>query len=427
MKSNRSLSITAGGAITTFAQNAPPLGPITDGQRADVLDALRGFALLGIFITHVPDFSGYSFLSPDARRAVDHFRLDTSLATVSEFLIRGKFFSLFALLFGIGFAVQIDSTGRRGASFNRHFTRRLIALLAIGLAHASLWYGDILKDYALIGFLLLLTPRWSMSTLARATGLVLLLRVLWPLLMWAVSPTNPPPSTADPVAEFSSMTRAFYGPDPLVIFKANLGLVRLKALQMIYDGRALSILGMFLIGALVGRLRLYQNLSANAHLIWRVFRICAPVGVIGNAVLVSLHASTPDYPPTAKWVLEQCVFAIAVPMMALAYTSGFALLWARGWQPILRAFAPAGRMALTTYASQTLIGIFMFYGIGLKLGKTIGFTQAILIAIGVFALQCVASRAWLQFFRFGPLEWIWRRATYGTPVAIMRRSKAEAA
>jgi uncharacterized protein len=125
-------------------------------QRADVLDALRGFALLGIFISHVPDFSGYSFLSWEARHALDHWRLDASLAAICEFLIRGKFFSLFSLLFGIGFAVQLDAANRRGANFNRHFMRRLAALFAIGLAHACLWYGDILKDYALIGFLLLL-------------------------------------------------------------------------------------------------------------------------------------------------------------------------------------------------------------------------------------------------------------------------------
>ena len=414
--------------MTAYAQTARPLAPITDGERADVLDALRGFALLGIFITHVPDLSGYSFLSAAARHALDRFGLDAPLAAVSEFLIRGKFFSLFALLFGIGFAVQIDSANRRQANFDRHFIRRLIALLAIGLAHACLWYGDILKDYALIGFLLLLTARCSMSTLMRATALVLLLRFVWPVIMWAAIPIDPSPhSNADPVAEFSSMTSAFYGTDPIAAFSANVQLLRLKALQIIYDGRAVSVLGMFLIGALVGRLRLYQNLSANADLIGRVFRVCAPIGVLGNAVLVLLHASTPDYPPTIQWVIEQCVFSIAVPAMALAYASGFALLWMRGWKRVLRAFAPAGRMALTTYVSQTLIGIFLFYGIGLKLGNTLGFAQATVVAIAIFALQCVASRIWLQFFRFGPLEWVWRRATYGTPVAIVRRSKAEAA
>ena len=88
---------------------------------------------------------------------------------------------------------------------------------------------------------------------------------------------------------------------------------------------------------------------------------------------------------------------------------------AQGWQPVLRVLAPAGRMALTTYVSQTLIGIFLFYGIGLGLGNKLGFAQATAVAVAIFAIQCVVSRIWLQHFRFGPLEWIWRRATYGTP------------
>jgi uncharacterized protein len=239
--------------------------------------------------------------------------------------------------------------------------------------------------------------------------------------MWAVVPANPLSRSADPVDEFSALTSAFYGTDLVAIFTSNLQLAGLKALQMIYDGRAVSILGMFLVGALVGRLRLYQNLNANARIFGRVLRICAPIGIAGNVLLVSLHASTPDYPPTAQWVLEQSVFAIAVPAMALSYASGFALLWARGWDRFLRAFASTGRMALTRYVTQTLAGIVLFYGIGFGFGSTLGFAPLILIAFAVFALQCVASRIWLQLFRFGPLEWLWRRATYGTPVSILRR------
>src|SRR5215831_7417869 len=158
----------------TVMQTPHTASPTAELERAEVLDALRGFALLGIVVTHMPDFSGYSFLPQASKEALDIFGIDWQLATVAEFLIRGKFFSLFSFLFGIGFAVQIDSAGRRGANFNRHFTRRLTALLAIGAVHACLWYGDILKDYALIGFLLLLTARWSMSTLLRAIVIVLL-------------------------------------------------------------------------------------------------------------------------------------------------------------------------------------------------------------------------------------------------------------
>src|SRR5262249_763326 len=134
-------------------------GPIADSERADVLDALRGFALLGIFISHIPDFSGHSFMTPAERSGLDYFGVDGAPGAIQDFLIRGKFYSLFSLLFGIGFAVQLESASRRGANFTRHFARRLAVLFVIGLVHASLWYGDILKDYALIGFLLILSRR----------------------------------------------------------------------------------------------------------------------------------------------------------------------------------------------------------------------------------------------------------------------------
>ena len=141
-------------------------GPLADSERADVLDALRGFALLGIFISHIPDFSGHSFMTPTAQAALDRFGVDGAAALIEDFLIRGKFYSLFSLLFGIGFAVQLESAGRCNADFARRFARRLTILLVIGLIHACFWYGDILKDYALIGFALILLRRGKPRTIA---------------------------------------------------------------------------------------------------------------------------------------------------------------------------------------------------------------------------------------------------------------------
>ena len=83
--------------------------------------------------------------------------------------------------------------------------------------------------------------------------------------------------------------------------------------------------------------------------------------------------------------------------------------------------APAGRMALTTYVTQTLIGILLFYGIGLGLLGQIGLIEGTLLALAIFALQCEASALWLRRFHYGPIEWLWRRATYGIPVAFRRR------
>src|SRR5262249_20356612 len=145
----------------------------------------------------------------------------------------------------------------------------------------------------------------------------------------------------------------------------------------------------------------------------------------GNVVLAPLHAVTPDFPPTGAWVLESTIYAIAVPAMAVAYASGFAWLWSRG-AGLLRVLAPVGRMALTTYISQTLILASLFYGIGFGLYGRIGLIEGTLVALAIFAAQCVAASVWLHWFRFGPIEWIWRRCTYGTPIALLRRAPANA-
>lgn len=397
--------------------------PIADQERADVLDALRSFALLGILISHVPGFSGYEWMAPGEQALLDRFGIDTPLAAVSEFFIRGKFFSLFSLLFGIGFAVQLESAMRRGADFTRHFARRLAVLFMIGVTHALVWYGDILKDYALIGLLLIVTARWSARSTGWAAASILIFRAIWPLAVFAlVAWLVPLKQDANPGDDFAVLARALEGNDVIAMSAANLDLLKLKALQMIYDGKAISVFGMFLLGAYVGKRRLYRNLTANAPLLRRVLYVAAPLGIVGNAALVPLHGATPDYPPSTMWAIEQVLFAVAVPAMTLAYASAFALAWQRPLGRFLRYLSPAGRMALTTYVSQTLICMTVFYGIGWGLHGSIGLAQCTMFALALFALQCLVSALWLGLFRFGPLEWIWRRATYGTPLPMLRRA-----
>lgn len=401
--------------------------PIAEGERADVLDALRGFALFGILISHIPDFSGYTFMTPVQQAALDRFGFDGAAAMLQDFLIRGKFYSLFSLLFGVGFAVQLQSAARRGADFGRHFARRLAILLAIGLIHACLWYGDILKDYAALGFVLFLVRRSTATTIGWVAASMFALRIVWPVMVSLIaSALSSAPNEADPGGSFGTLTQAFGGGDLSVIFFANLELVRLKALQLIYDGRAISILVMFLIGALIGKLSFYRKVSVHQQLLCKVFWICAPVGVIGNAILTPVHAVTPDFPPTAMWVIENALYAIAVPAMAIAYASGFAWLWSNGWRSLLGWLAPAGRMALTTYVSQTLVGIALFYGVGVGLHGQIGLIEGTMLATGIFLTQCVIASLWLRWFRFGPIEWIWRRLTYGAPIAFLRDPSPQA-
>ena len=398
--------------------------PIADAERAEVLDALRGFALLGILVSHIPTFSGYEFLPPTQQTALDALGIDRGLTALCDFLIRGKFFSLFSLLFGIGFSVQLEAARRRGAHFARRFTRRLAVLFVLGVLHGLIWYGDILRDYAVLGLLLLPSAKWSTRQTGRAAIAWLLARLAWPLLIFAIAAPlariAATTASGDPQNDFFESTRAFADPGWRDAFSANLELLRVKALQMIYQGKAISIVGMFFLGAYVGKARLYVDLAASAPIFKRAFAWCAPVGVLGNLVLVPLHAATPGYPPTLSWLADEALFAVAVPALAVAYASGFALLYGGAARATLRAFVPAGRVALTTYISQTLIGITLFYGVGFGFHGNVGQAACVAIAVAIFVAQSALAAIWLRQFRFGPLEWCWRRVTYGVPVPMAR-------
>ena len=401
-----------------------PAAPIVESERAEVLDALRGFALLGILVSHVPTFSGYEFLSAGRQAGLDALGIDRGLTAVCDFLIRGKFFSLFSLLFGIGFSVQLESARRRGARFTRRFARRLAVLFALGVVHGLIWYGDILRDYAVLGLLLLPTAAWGTRKTLRAAIAWLVARLAWPVLVFVIAAQLVPIAAAsaggNPTDSFFESTRALASGGWRDVFLANLGLLRLKGLQMIYEGKAISIVGMFFLGAYVGKARLHVDLASHTRTLGRVLAWCAPIGVVGNLVLVPLHAATPAYPPTLWWVADEALFAIAVPALALAYASGFALLYSGAARAVLRGFAPAGRMALTTYISSTLTGITLFYGIGLGLHDTVGQAGCVAIAVAIFIGQSALAALWLRHFRFGPLEWCWRRATYGVPLPMAR-------
>ena len=403
-------------------------GPVGEKSRAEILDVLRGFALLGILVSHVPTFSGYEFLPADRQAELDGWGIDRGLKVGVEFLVRGKFLSLFSLLFGIGFAIQIESAVRQSVHFAARFTRRMAVLLAIGILHTLVWFGDILIYYAVFGLLLLPMARWDARRMLRASAVGFSVRLLWGVLALALASvlTSLAPESLlgesgepDTAGGLFQLFQSIGGERLGTSFLANLEFFKLKVLQMIYDGKFISIFAMFLLGASIGKYGVFRDLEGNRQLLWRVLLVAGPLGLIGNAILVPLHAAVLPFPPTPLRALDNGVFAIAVPALTLAYAAGLSLLWLRhGARPWLRWLAPPGRMALTTYLSQTAVLVLLFYGYGLGWMFEIGQLGCLLLALLIFAAQCVASRLWLVYFRFGPVEWAWRCATYGALLRI---------
>lgn len=387
-------------------------------QRTDLLDALRGFALFGVVWSNYAVFSYWIFLPPDEQALPGSF-LDEAFGVFHAFFIDGRFYSIFSLLFGIGFGFFLD----KGADGLWRFYRRMAILLVVGWLHLRyLWAGDILFLYALLGLLLPLFRGLGQRALL-GTAVVL---ILCPIAIDAAVVLTQ--GAFDPVAPVLALhearEEALGGPTvPALMAAADGGWPELMAanahgwsfrlVHLVESNRAPKVLGLFLLGLWVARRRLFADPAQHRTLLKRLCVLGFAVGLPG-AVLNTWAEEHAGYPPDPDSLWRTVGYALSVVPMAVAYASGFALLWLRGsWQKRLAVLAPMGRMALTNYLLQTLIALLLFNGVGLGLGLRVSAVQFEALALAVFVAQVVWSRWWLARFRFGPFEWAWRSLTYG--------------
>lgn len=401
-------------------------------ERLEVLDALRGLALLGILVVNLEGLS-LAWAFTDQLAGLPTADWDAAARTLRAVFVEGKFYSIFSLLFGLGFSIQLASAARRNDGSLRLFRRRLWVLLAIGMLHLLfVWDGDILVLYSLAGFLLIPFRHLSDHALLRwALGLLLL-----PVLVEAFhTATDDRLNLADRAAAMATaIDQRVTGQeeprwDELVAegwqgfhVVTRTGPVW-RVASLLDQNRLSKVLAMFLLGLWVGRRIRLGNLVAHRPLLHRVAFHGLWLGFMGSlatawlAALGHAHASTPG------GIAHAATHAIGVTPMALAYASAVALLWTdERWRARLATLAPVGRMALTNYLLQSLCGIALFYGIGAGLGGQVGTAALVPIALLVFMLQVVVSRWWLTRFRFGPMEWVWRSLTYGRmqPMRLQR-------
>ena len=411
----------------------PEYRPVAADGRMHVLDVLRGFALFGILQANVLVFSGLFFVA--MVEETNPSPLDRVVHFVIEALVHGKFYSLFSLLFGIGFYVFLSRAETRGGATRPLFRRRLWLLLAAGFLHATLlWSGDILMLYALVGFALV--PFFglpSRTLLAWVMGL-LAIPVIAYALMWGMGmadPLGPPPAdlvnpTLGPTGGFNPITFMIAGfrGGYVDVLQANLVGLFGRWVDLLITLRPAKVLGMFVLGLWIGQQGVARDLDAHAALLRRAAAWGLGLGLPLNVAGAWLAADAAPYlPGSALGMAEVLTAAVGVPLLALGYAAGIALLM-RSDRAVraLMNFAPVGRMALTNYLMQSVICMFVFYGIGLGLYGQVGTAAASGIALIVFALQVPLSQWWLGRYQYGPAEWAWRRMTYRLPVAMRRAS-----
>jgi uncharacterized protein len=401
--------------VTDSPSSAPPLA----SRRADriaLIDALRAFALFGILQVNI-----LSYLWGPGGLTV--FAEPPSLADQATYLliatfVSTKFLSLFALLFGYGFALQMKSLRRTRdeSGARRAYRRRLAFLLAIGVLHgALLYFGDILTAYAACGFVLVLYSHARPATLVRHARNWLAAYVAISVALMFVSAGAGRLLTAEDAASVppewvERFEIAVAGSYADYVWAGLSDYLDLTLLALTLSSP--YIIGLFVLGALAGRLGWLARPERHPG-VWqaaaRIGWLSLPVAALGAWLLLRSTIDTPGLPSALGFTLNVLSFPLlALYLAAIVHWRDVPALMA-----VIAWLAPAGRMPLTNYLVQSLAMGVLLSGWGLGWGAALSITQLALLALAIVAVQIVASRAWIARFGQGPVEALWKRATYG--------------
>lgn len=391
-------------------------GPTAARQRFDVLDALRGFALMGIALANFPEFGLWTFMSREAQEAMPTAGVDHVVRFLQYALVDGKFYTIFSVLFGIGFALILQ---RHSAGL---FYRRMMILLAIGFLHLMfIWSGDILMLYAAGGLLLPLFVRCRVKTLLGIAAALILLPVALDIYQQTAGIDFAAPlyeawwrqaeSSGITEDNFASWLRDADSYASVWEFLKQGAIERMW--EFASGHRLPKVLGLFIIGYCIGRTRLFARLGELRPQLKLTLKWTLAIG-LPTSVLYAVSATN-----SQPWgaAVHSLLYAVSVFPLGFAYMCVVCL-----WQRPFLALRWAGRMALTCYITQSLIGIGLFYGLGLGLGTTFGLIHIEITALAAFLLEVLLSRLWLRHFRFGPLEWLWRMLTYGRYLPLRQQT-----
>lgn len=393
-------------------------GPTTERQRHVILDALRGLALMGIALANFPEFALWTFLSSEQQAAMPTAYIDEIVRFLQYLVVDGKFYSIFSILFGIGFSLIMERHGLR------LFVRRMLILVIIGFLHLMfIWSGDILLLYAVGGLLMTLMIGLSDKSLFILALSLIMIPVGLDALIEFGGFDFPEPfyqawwNKAEALgineANFASWLRDANSYGQMFAFLIQGAYERLW--EFVEGHRLPKVVGLFILGYLASKHRLYtrlQDLPLRKALYWSV-----SIGLPTS--LLYAWSATSGHP----WghTVHSLLYAVSVIPLAIVFIIGICLLYLQSPKSVVfRWLAAPGRMALSCYISHSLIGILLFYGLGFGLGTSLGLVYIELIALVVFFIQIIVCRIWLNYFRFGPLEWLWRMLTYGRYFPIIK-------
>jgi len=378
-----------------------------NSSRLDVIDALRGFAIVSIMLLHNIEHFDFYFLPaglPAWLVAVDKMIWDSLF-----FLFGGKSYAIFALLFGLTFYIQDHNRELRGEDFRARFAWRMVLLLGFGLFNSMFYHGDILSIYAVLGLALIPVARLRSGVVLCIAALLLLLPHAWVEFFQALP--NPDEKLADPAswAYFGRAEKYMAHGSAFDVWTGNLSNGKIGVIRWSWEnGRIFQIPALFMLGMLAGRKGLFIPSIPN-KIFWRKTLLIAVLAFIPLYLL----KSNPDLWHIGAAVRRPLLVIVTswsnVAFMAVLVSSFTLLSYAGNW---LGIFSPLGRMSLTSYVVQSIVGTSIYYGFGLGMYQYTGASFALAIGLTLAVLQRQFSVWWLRGHKQGPLETLWHKATW---------------
>jgi uncharacterized protein len=391
-------------------------GPIAPAARIIEVDMVRGFALFGVLLVNM-----YSF---GADSIAWNLPADEFAFSVMRVFFESKMWTLFSMLFGFGFAVQLHSAHARGVRIFPTYLRRLAVLFAFGAAHALLYDGDILMLYAELGLVLLVVHRLPTRQLViLAVGLMFVFpvaRLVSDQDHFAEPEEILNVSEARSQLERAQRTHVYAIGSLAEVVADNASAIPADPLEDLYSPESgLTVFAMFLLGFSIGRSALLRDIPGHVAPIRRMRLWGLGFGLTAMAAERVL-AGTSGY---ALFGAQQAgsgvqfagdfLFTFGATALALGYAATLVLAaQTPGGKATLAPLGSVGRLALTVYLSQTVMFTTLFYGYGFGQAFQLGPAAVTAWAVLIFAGQVVACQWWLRRFRFGPVEWLWRSLTY---------------
>lgn len=360
--------------------------------RIDVADALRGIAVAGIIIYHAVEHFNIFTEEPIAHT----LPCDTQVASTLAWLLSGKMYGIFAMLFGLSFFIMNDNQQQQHQSFDWRFSWRMSLLVCFGIVNVSLYDGDILIIYALLG--LLLIPISHLPS-RLVWGLIIVLALQPMELIRLVGGVNINPEALWQM--FGQMGEVHQHGSFIdsVLVNLHLGL-RADINYFLFTGRLSQILCLFILGMQLGRLRQFYDEGQNVYRWYQVMVVC-----IGLTLILSI---------TPFGNLQLWLSPIHNLMIMLSLVSAVVTLWHAFplVRRIMRPLCSLGRMSLTNYLLQSAIGTLLFCGYGFGLYNKVGTTYAALIGLGMVLVQYLFCHLWMRCHKRGPFEQLWKRLTW---------------